>query len=81
MSRRAPKKIRSLKDLMPDQHNANRGNERGKGMIQNSIRVYGAGRSVLCDRNGKLIAGIGNSVPPLFMRAIATHVRRNILHG
>lgn len=51
------KKIRSLKDLRPDDRNANRGTERGKGMIQNSLRAYGAGRSVLCDRNGKLIAG------------------------
>lgn len=25
-------------------------------------------------------AGIGNSVPPLFMRAIAAHVRRSVLH-
>lgn len=54
---KAPKKIKSLKDLTSDDHNANRGTERGKGMIQSSLRAYGAGRSVLCDRNGKLIAG------------------------
>jgi site-specific DNA-cytosine methylase len=25
-------------------------------------------------------AGVGNSVPPLFMKAIAEHIRRNLLH-
>ncbi len=54
---RAPKKIRGLKDLVPDDKNANRGTERGREMIGESLRRFGAGRSVLVDRKGKLIAG------------------------
>src|ERR1043165_7204308 len=51
------KKIRRLSDLTPDNHNANRGNERGKEMISASLRAFGAGRSILVDRKGKVIAG------------------------
>lgn len=48
---------RSLSSLIPDEKNANRGSERGLGMLENSLRAYGAGRSVLLDKNGKIIAG------------------------
>lgn len=51
------KKIKGLRDLVPDDKNANRGTERGREMIAESLRKYGAGRSVLVDRRGKLIAG------------------------
>lgn len=47
----------SLTDLTPDPHNANRGTERGDGMLEHSLRNYGAGRSALADKNLKLIAG------------------------
>ena len=46
-----------LTDLKPDEHNANRGTERGQYMVEQSVRKLGAGRSLLVDRNGKLIAG------------------------
>jgi hypothetical protein len=36
---RAPKKIKTLKDLTADDHNANKGTERGKGMIQSFMRA------------------------------------------
>lgn len=52
-----PKKIESIKDLVPDDLNANRGSVRGRAMLEDSLQNYGAGRSVLADRNGKLIAG------------------------
>jgi hypothetical protein len=46
-----------LKDLIPDSRNANKGSERGGQMIENSLRQYGAGRSILIDKNGRIIAG------------------------
>lgn len=57
MTSKKAKTIKSLKDLTPDDRNANKGTDRGKGMIQNSLRRFGAGRSILVDRNGKIIAG------------------------
>lgn len=46
-----------LADLKPDQNNANRGTERGVYMLQRSLSEYGAGRSILIDRDGNIIAG------------------------
>ena len=43
--------------LQPDPHNANNGTQRGRGMLERSLRQYGAGRSILADRNGVVIAG------------------------
>ena len=51
------KHIKSIADLAPDQQNANRGTQRGRGLLEKSLRQYGAGRSVLTDRGGNLIAG------------------------
>jgi hypothetical protein len=44
-------------DLKPDKHNANRGTKRGYQALENSLQQYGAGRSILIDRNGNVIAG------------------------
>jgi len=49
--------ISRIEDLLPDEMNANRGTERGLGMLAHSLEQYGAGRSGLVDRNGKIIAG------------------------
>ncbi len=49
--------ITTLADLQPDDKNANRGTERGQAMIERSLRECGAGRSILIDCNGKIIAG------------------------
>ena len=51
------KKIASLADLTQDDRNANRGTERGGAMIERSLRTCGVGRSILIDKNGKIIAG------------------------
>lgn len=40
-----------------DDHNANKGTERGKKLLLESVRELGGGRSVLLDKHGKLIAG------------------------
>jgi hypothetical protein len=46
-----------LKDLTPDTRNANKGTPRGQQMIEDSLRNYGAGRSILVDKNLRIIAG------------------------
>jgi hypothetical protein len=51
------KTLSKLSDLTPDQANANKGSQRGLGMLEDSMRKYGAGRSILADKNGKIIAG------------------------
>lgn len=50
-------KITRLRDLTPDAKNANKGTERGTGMLEQSLRNYGAGRSILIDKKGRVIAG------------------------
>ena len=49
--------LKKLADLTPDSHNANKGNPRGNQMIEDSLRQYGAGRSILLDKHGAIIAG------------------------
>jgi DNA modification methylase len=46
-----------LTDFTPDPNNANKGTQRGRGLLENSLQKLGAGRSVLADKNGVLIAG------------------------
>jgi hypothetical protein len=46
-----------ISDLIPDKNNANRGTERGRGMLEKSLSKYGAGRSILIDKNNQIIAG------------------------
>lgn len=43
--------------IVPDPKNANKGTQRGRGLLEQSLRTYGAGRSVLADKHGVLIAG------------------------
>ena len=54
---RKPKQIKTIADLTFDNLNANVGTEYGTGMLEDSLRTYGAGRSILADKNGKIIAG------------------------
>jgi len=46
-----------ITELTPDVHNANKGTERGLALLDKSLRQYGAGRSILVDKNGRVIAG------------------------
>jgi len=46
-----------LSDLVPDNKNANRGSQRGRGLLEKSLRKYGAGRSLLIDKNNNVLAG------------------------
>jgi DNA modification methylase len=44
-------------ELTPDDDNANLGTQRGMGLLEESLRSAGAGRSIVVDRNGKIIGG------------------------
>ena len=50
------KKIK-ITDLVQDDRNLNRGNARGKELVETSVGRFGAGRSVLIDKNNRIIAG------------------------
>lgn len=54
---KAPKQLKRVSDLKPDTKNANRGTERGVAALEDSISQLGLGRSVLIDKDGKIIAG------------------------
>jgi len=46
-----------LSDLTPDDKNYNKGTEFGNSLIEKSLRKFGAGRSILLDKNNRIIAG------------------------
>jgi sporulation protein YlmC with PRC-barrel domain len=46
-----------LASLKPDTRNANRGTDRGRKLVRESLKRYGAGRSILIDKSGNIIAG------------------------
>jgi len=46
-----------IKDLVPDNKNFNKGSEFGNSLIEKSFRKFGAGRSILIDKNNRIIAG------------------------
>ena len=48
-----------IQDLKPDKKNARRRTARGHTALETSLRELGAGRSIVIDRNGQIIAGNG----------------------
>ena len=44
-------------DVVPDPRNANRGTDRSRRAFANSLADYGAGRSIVTDRHGVVLAG------------------------
>lgn len=50
-------KRRNITDYIPDDRNANDGNERGLQMIENSLQSVGPGRSLVADKNDRIPAG------------------------
>lgn len=55
----AEEKVKQTKidELIPDDKNFNKGTEYGNSLIEKSLRKFGAGRSVLIDKNNRIIAG------------------------
>ena len=48
---------RKITDYLQDLNNANAGNERGSQMLENSLHKVGAGRSLVSDKDGYIVAG------------------------
>lgn len=46
-----------IKDLQRDDHNFNRGRDEGRKLMQQSLEQFGAGRSILVDKDNRIIAG------------------------
>lgn len=46
-----------IDQLIPDDKNFNIGTEYGQRLIEESLRKFGAGRSILLDKNNRIIAG------------------------
>jgi hypothetical protein len=44
-------------ELVPDDKNGNKGTQRGRQMVKQSLAEYGAGRSILIDRDNRIVAG------------------------
>lgn len=57
MAKGTPKKIAKIEDLTPDPSNVNKGSERGHQVIDWSLTELGAGRSILADADGVVLAG------------------------
>ena len=53
------KDIKTLADLTPDGENFNKHTEFGQKLLEDSLRKFGAGRSILVDKDGNIIAGNG----------------------
>ncbi len=47
----------SIDDLIQDDHNFNKGNEQGAQLLERSFCECGAGRSVLIDKDNRLVGG------------------------
>lgn len=47
----------TIENLVPDNLNANKGTEYGQRLLEESLRKFGAGRSILIDKNNRIIAG------------------------
>ena len=47
----------NIDQLIPDDINFNKGTEYGQHLMENSFRKFGAGRSILLDKNNRIIAG------------------------
>jgi hypothetical protein len=52
-----PRALRVLADLTADPQNANRGTSRGRDALLASLQAYGAARSIVIDRHGRIVAG------------------------
>jgi hypothetical protein len=53
----ASEKTIKVADLIPDDKNFNKGSEFGNQLIEKSFQKFGAGRSILLDKNNRIIAG------------------------
>ena len=50
----------NIESLVPDNKNFNKGTEYGDRLMDESLRRFGLGRSILIDKNNRIIAGNNN---------------------
>ena len=65
-----------IRDIIPDDYNFNKGTDKGREMIEKSFRELGAGRSILLDKNNRIIAGNKSQ-----QAAIAMSIMQQALKG
>lgn len=46
-----------IDDLIPDDRNNNKGSEYGQRLVENSLRKFGFARSIVLDKNNRIISG------------------------
>ncbi len=63
-----------IAQLVLDDKNANKGTKRGRELLEASLEKYGAGRSVVVDRNNRVIAG-NKTVEAARAAGVALHYR------
>lgn len=63
----------NIEELTQDAHNFNKGTDEGRELMQRSLKELGAGRSILIDKNGNIIAG--NKTQEAAIKAGITKVR------
>lgn len=47
----------NIEELVQDDHNLNKGTAEGRRLMERSFKELGAGRSILVDKDGRIIAG------------------------
>lgn len=67
------KNIVDIEKLIQDEHNFNTGTEEGQALLEKSFKELGAGRSILVDKDGQIIAG--NKSQKAAIKAGITKVR------
>ena len=66
-------KVINIEELTQDEHNFNKGTVGGAELMERSLKELGAGRSILIDKNGTIIAG--NKTQEAAIKAGITKVR------
>lgn len=85
MSEEVEVKRKRLSEFSPDSHNANKGTQRGRYMLETSVDEVGIGRSLVADRKGRVVAG--NKTQEVLIQAgledaivVETDGKRPIIH-
>ncbi len=67
------KDIKTLADLTPDGENFNKHTEFGQKLLEDSLRKFGAGRSILVDKDGNIIAGNSTAETAAFVARLSKY--------
>ena len=67
----------NIESLVPDNKNFNKGTEYGQHLIEESLRKFGAGRSILLDKNNSIISG-NKTMSALMMSSSLRQTAQNL---